>query len=155
MATSRAFSKPARVAASPAVGARHPLAPVNLAVNGTFDTNTDWTFATAGVAINGGSLHFNDNATNTTAIQSATQPAGTYRFQFDVVAHTKGNLSPRINTTGGLVAGTAIPNTPSPSGTYFQDLVCPNPVTEWQVRCNRQDLAMDCRVDNVVITRIA
>lgn len=100
--------------------------PVNLIINGTFDTDTVWTKG-AGWTIAGG-VGAKASGTLSSLSQPISSPAGRYRIVYDVVTRTAGGIVCRVNTI-------QTPNRTAP-GHYDDDVTSPSPVTEFAAQGN-------------------
>ena len=125
----------------------------NLVSNGTFDTATVWALD-AGATITGGQCVFDHDPSNVNVIQTLSGlTAGTYRVSHEITSHVNGNVTMQIRTVGGtMVSGTT---RQGPTGVYTEDLVIPGDVDYIRIRVTRQNLTVDCAVDNIVLTKIS
>jgi predicted RNA-binding protein with TRAM domain len=72
-----------------------------LVSNGSFDTDSDWTFTGGGVSISGGKLNF--NATTREAEQSVSVENGkVYRVEYEVTDYSAGSVRVELGSTTGI-----------------------------------------------------
>lgn len=126
----------------------------NLLTNGTFADSTGWSLGTS-CTVDSGSLRCNNTASNSTNIFAIALPAGTYRVTFDVVSFTAGNATMRFNTSGGIISGTTRSSGTTPPATYSDDIVVTGTISAFEIRATREGTAMDFRIDNIFIEKIA
>lgn len=132
------------------------MAPVttNIIANGNFNDATGWSLG-ASCTVTGGLLWCNNTAANVTNSYTVGGSAGTYRVTYDIVApFNSGNITARFNTTAGTVSGA----TRSPgggTGTFTEDIVLTGSINAFEFRVTRNGTSMDCRIDNLVVEKIA
>lgn len=133
---------------------REEVASAVIVLEHDFTNSTGWTLGTS-CTINAGTLWCNNTAANVTNSYNIALSAGTYRVQFDIVApYNAGDITPRFNTSGGVVSG-PIYSLAGGTGTKTADIVVPNTITQFQFRVTRDGTAMDCRLDNLIVTKLS
>ena len=120
---------------------------LTIVLNGTFDTDTDWT-AADGMTISGGTINW--DGTQSTGVSSATfsNPATigeVYEVTFTIVTYVAGNVRIKVGTG----AGTAT-DTQNAVGTYTQRVIC---ASDAKIRVT-VNTSFDGSVDNVIVEHI-
>lgn len=95
-----------------------PPGPVNLIVNGTYDTDTVWINGD-GWSIAGGVAVGVPAASTSDQSQPITMPAGNYRCEFDVVSRTAGTVRFVLSGGSGPVVMGALRNA---TGRYVEEV---------------------------------
>lgn len=128
----------------------------NIIGNGNFNDATGWTLG-ASCTVTGGVLHCNNNAANVTNSYAVGGSAGTYRVTYDIVApFNAGNITARFDTSAGVVSGATRSFGSSSAGTYTEDIVLTGSINAFEFRVTRSGgTSMDCRLDNLVVEKIA
>jgi hypothetical protein len=116
----------------------------NQAVNGTFDTDTDWTKGNGNWTIANGKAT-NDGITNDFTLSQANRfiVGKTYKITFDVLDRTQGTVEPR-DGLGGLGTGQV-----SANGTYSTTATATATTLQFYPRTG-----FDGSIDNVVVEEL-
>lgn len=134
---------------------REEVAAAVIVLQHSFTDSTGWALA-ANCTINAGTLWCNNTAANVTNSYTIALSAGTYRVQYDIASpFNNGNITARFNTTGGVISGVTRNWGSAVAGTYTEDITVANAITAFEFRVTRNGTAMDCRLDNLIVTKLS